>query len=515
MRDASKWPPAHATLFLLATAAWLYFTTFVFPSTPIFEGDVSPIFLHEAVRMLRGEVIYKDFFELLFPGIQYFYLEAIKLIGEQAWIANASLVLLGTSLAATVVSISRRVLDGKLVFLPSLLFLGFAFTTEPDPTHHWFSTLAVMAALALLLRERSPRRIIASGILCGIAMLFTQTAGPAAAFGIALFLVWEFRQKGQAWRHLAANQFRLWLPLFVTVAIPLAYIPARAGFRAFFNSTILFPATDFHDWFWNTPHVYLYEVPNIPGPLEIAAVALWLSIHVLIPAVYLVFLVRWLRLRKSEAAEPWDGLMLLTLVGLCLFASVVSSPSWLRLCSISFPGLIVLVWLTQKPNGEAAYFRRLLWTAAAAALVAQPLIAQTDWHGYLTTPAGREVFVNQDVFEKFKWMQEHTQPGDYMFQASDCSLYYLLKLNNPARAAFLTASGYTRASQVEETISSLEQRRVKYVLWSVWLDLPYPDRPGSFDAARLGPLRTYLRTHYHLVKNFGDPDYEQVWERNR
>ena len=37
--------------------------------------------------------------------------------------------------------------------------------------------------------------------------------------------------------------------------------------------------------------------------------------------------------------------------------------------------------------------------------VAQPLIAQTDWHGYLSTPAGREVFANRDVYEKFKWIR--------------------------------------------------------------------------------------------------------------
>ena len=111
-------------------------------------------------------------------------------------------------------------------------------------------------------------------------------------------------------------------------------------------------------------------------------------------------------------------------------------------------------------------------------------------------------------------MQERTSAGEYIFQAGDCSLYYLLKLNNPARATFLTASGYTRPEAVRDIVSSLENKRVRYVLWSVWLDVPYPDRPGPFDAARLAPLREYLRAHYRLVRNFGEPDYEQVWERN-
>ena len=164
--------------------------------------------------------------------------------------------------------------------------------------------------------------------------------------------------------------------------------------------------------------------------------------------------------------------------------------------------------------------RRLIAKLVAALLgivplAAQPLIAQTSWRGDLTTPTGREAFTSPDVYAKFKWLQQHTKPGDYMFQASDCSLYYLLELNNPARVAFLTASGYTRPEQVQETIQLLKEKRVRYVLWSVWLDVPFPDRPGSIDVKRLEPLREYLGTHYRLVRNFGEPDYEQVWERTK
>ncbi len=514
MKGTYKRTPVRSTLLFLAAAAWLYSTTFVFPNTPIFQGDVSPIFLHEAVRMLRGEFIYKDFFELLFPGIQYVYVALIKLVGVKAWIPNVMLVVLGTSLASTGVLISRRVLDGNLIYLPSALFLGFAFTSEPDPTHHWYSTLAVMAAMAVLMTNRNPSRLALAGALCGVATLFTQTSGTAAAFGIALFLFWEFRQKTPNWRQLLKLQVCLWLSLAVFTLGPVAYLVARAGFEPFYSSTILFPAKYFRLWFWNTPHVYLYEVPHLDGPLEIAAIGLWLSIHVLLPAVYLVFLARWLRLRRVQTAEPWDRLMLLSLVGLCLFISVTSSPSWLRLCSVSFPGMIVLVWLTRSSRTASNIFRRMLWTAGAAALAAQPLIAQTNWRGFLSTPAGREVFSTRDVYDKFKWMEHNTHPGDFMVQASDCSLYYLLELNNPARATFLTASAYTRPEQVRETLLSLENKRVRYVLWSVWLDVPYPDRPGPFDAARLAPIREYLRAHYRLVRNFGEPDYEQVWERN-
>lgn len=88
-------------------------------------------------------------------------------------------------------------------------------------------------------------------------------------------------------------------------------------------------------------------------------------------------------------------------------------------------------------------------------------------------------------------------------------------MRNPTRAPFLTLSGYTTPGQVQDVVAGLERSRPRYVLWCVWRDDPYPRNFVTFDGARLTPIRDYLRTHYHLVWNFGEPDYEQVWERNR
>lgn len=465
--------------------------------------------------MLRGEVIYRDFFELLLPGTQFLYTGLFKLLGVKAWIANAALIFLGTSLAWAGTAIARHVLDGKLTYLPSVLFLGFAFTTEPDATHHWYSTLAIMLALVAVMRERSCWRLAGAGTLCGVATLFTQSRGPAAILGLTLFLLWERHQKKQTWLHVMKAQASLWLPFLVTTLAAITYLIERAGFQQFFYCTVTFPLKYYRLWFWNTPWVYLTEVPVFPWPLQLPAVAIWLSVHLLLPLVYLLYLARWWRVAKARPGEPWDRLMLLSLVGLCLFLSVATSPSWLRLCSVSLPALIVLAWFVRSSGRLSVASRRLLWAIGAAVLVAQPVIAQTNWRAYLITPAGREAFADPDLYEKYRWVKEHAAPGDFLYQASDCNLYYLLELRNPTQVPFITASGYTRADQVREVVASLEKAQVRLVLWSVWLDIPYPGRPDHFDAARLSPIRAYLRTHYHLVWDFSSPDYEQVWERNR
>ena len=68
--------------------------------------------------------------------------------------------------------------------------------------------------------------------------------------------------------------------------------------------------------------------------------------------------------------------------------------------------------------------------------------------------------------------------------------------------------------EVQEVVEALEKSRARFVVWGLWLDAPRYEREKQFDPGHLAPIRDYLRAHYHLVRNFGEPDYEQVWQRN-
>jgi len=513
--NGTKTPAGRSTLyFLLGALGCLYLKSFILPHTPIVQGDSAPIYLLEAARMFQGEVIYRDFFEFALPGTQYTYLALFRLFGMQAWLPNAMFVLLGVGLAWAGVAISKRVLAGPYVFLPSVLFLGFAFISEPDPTHHWYSTLAVMVALAVLIEKRSRGRLAAAGLLCGLATLFTQNRGVPALAGLAFYLLWEWKSKKEDWRKLLRVQAFLVMPFLAITLATVAYFISKVGFERFFFSTVIFPLKYFPLWYWNTPQVYLTEVPVMPFILKLPALGVWFAIHLLLLLVYLLFLARWWRAAKARPEEPWDRLMLLSVVGLFLFLGVAFSPSWLRLCSVSLPAMIVFVWFVKSSSKHASVLTYLLWAVGTAVLAGQSVIAQVDWRAYLDTPAGRVAFHEPEVWEKFQWLRDRTRPGDFIFQASDCSLYYLLGLRNPAPLSFVTATGYTRPEQVRDVAEALERSRARFVVWGLWLDTPRHDPEKQFAPRRLTPIREYLRTHYHLVRNFGDPDYEQVWQRN-
>jgi len=496
---------------LVGGFACLFLQAFLLPYTPIYQGDTIPIFLLEARRMLEGEVMYRDFFEFTLPGIQAVCLLLFQLFGVRAWISAAMLVVLGVSLAWLGAALSRQVLKGKLVLLPSLLFLPFAFSSELDPTHHWYSTLTVMAALALLIETRSLPRIVAAGALCGLATVFTQNRGAAAILGIAIFLLWESRAKGQGWRWLLKAQTGLCAGFVVVMAPLVVHLIWKVGLQRFLFCVVTFPIKYYPYYYWNTPQVYMAELPDYPFWLELPAVGVWISMHLLLPLIYLLFFVRYLREAKTHPAEPWDRLMLLSTVGMCLFLGIAFSPNWMRLCSVSLPALIVFTWFLRPSGRLSRAFLRFFWVAALLVLVAQPAIVQTGWKGYLDSPVGRVAFLDPARYEKFRWLSAQTRSGDFFFAADDAAAYFLLGLRNPAQVSFLTATPYTRPEQVQNVVEMLEKHRVRFVLWSAWLDVPQGITRGTDP---LGPARAYLRTHYHPIRNFTDPELQQAWERN-
>ena len=499
-------------LLLLGCFVGLYLNSFIPPLSPIYQGDTSPIFLLEARRMLEGEMIYRDFFEFTFPGTQLVYLMLFKLLGPQLWIPSVMLVLLGVSLAGVGHLLSRQVVMGPNALLPSLLFVSLGFTSELDPNHHWYSMLAVLAAVAVVIVHRNFKRLALAGALCGLATFFTQNRGVVAALGFGVFLIWQHLAQKRDWRWLLRAELCFFATFFATISASLAYFISRVGLKRLLECVVVFPLKYFGQWFWQNPSVYMTEVPSFSGWLEWPALGIFLFIHGLIPLVYLLFLVRYLRDRRTHPDEPWDRLMLINIIGLFLFLGIASAPNWFRLCSVSIPALILLIWLLKSEAGIARVIATMLWVVGVLVLVAQSIMTQTSWQGYLETPVGSTVFLDPDRYDKFRWLAKRTRPGDFFYQADDVDLYFPLGLRNPAAVYFLTPSGFTRPDQVQNAAEALEMHQVRFVVWSAWLDVSRPENKGK---DHLSPLRAYVRQHYHLVRTFPGPDLHEAWERNR
>lgn len=501
----------HATRVTIAILTggfiFLYLNLFYLPNTPIhlFVDQVTQLL--DARRMLNGQAIYRDFFQVTPPGTQVVYLFLFKFFGVRTWIPNAMLVVLGISIAWLIILISRKVIPGKTAFLAAVLFLIVPFRSQFDATHHWYSTFMVMAALAVLIEARTPARLAGAGALLGLSTCFTQMRGLPAVVAVALFLIWEGRRKGYRLGTFWRLQFHLWWSYVAVVVGFNAYFVWQTGLGKYLYDTILFGIRYYGASAWNTYRVYMIDVPHLHPWYRLPALAIFLSIHLLIPLIYILFFVRYWTTERKNAAEPWDRLMLLSITGFFLFLGMAPAPSWLRICAVSPPGVILFAWFWNSPGK----FRRLrikaIWILVILVAVGECAEREIRWHKDITLPTGRLALINPEMLDEFQYLLRRTSPGDYLF--GNDMFDYLLDLRDPARVPYVVRSDYTRPSQVHNVIQGLETHHVKFVLLASNDAMPPPRFGGTNN---LAPLQDYLNKHYHFVKAFADG--EMLWERN-
>jgi hypothetical protein len=171
------------------------------------------------------------------------------------------------------------------------------------------------------------------------------------------------------------------------------------------------------------------------------------------------------------------------------------------------PGAILLLWLIGQGGGSRRAALGILWAGIICLALTQTFLAHHQPYAISKFPAGWTA-TSPSRDNELRWIADHTHPGDLFFQAGWPGVYLPLQLRNPV---FLDAVGTgigTRPEFVQRSIEQLDERRVRYILWSQLLD-PADNRDLSTDS--LSPLRAYLRGHYKRVQVFANR--EEIWER--
>jgi hypothetical protein len=491
-------------LTLLACGTFLYLQMFVLPATPRIASGDQAIYLHHATRMLEGQLIYRDYDHFTLPGTDVLYATLFRLFGVRAWIPQAMLVLIGVINAWLGIVISRKLLTGGMIFLPSLLFLTLPFSSYPDATHHWYSALAAVAALASAIETRSVVRMACAGALWGLGTCFSQSTA-LGTIGFALFLLWERPRNGEPWGLLFRKEASLFGSFLATVALFNSYFVWKVGLKRLLYCTVVFVAKYYSADRFNTWRVYLREWPSVhswPNWVDLPA---WPFVHILVPWVYIFFFLFYRLAGRSRSELAWERLMLVNITGLSLFLAIASAPAYNRMYTVSLPAILLLVWFASSLVALGRILSPILWTMIVGLAILKPIVTQTRWKAYLDLPTVRTAFFQPEVYEKTKWVAERTRPSEYFF--GDQLLCFALALRNPARVPFLRPTDYTRPEEVQDVIQALREHQVGFVSWYGGLDVP--DK-GVGD--HLAPLRLYLRDHYHVGKTFSNGD--KIWEHN-
>lgn len=365
-----------------------------------------------------------------------------------------------------------------------------------------------MAALAVLIEERSPRRLVLAGALCGLSAWFNQSRGPAGLMGFAIYLLWESYQAKRTWRSLLGQQALLCGSFVGTLVGLSSYFVWKAGLERFLYCSVVFVMKYLPLSYGNGWNAYGADMPSFDHWYSATAPGTWLSIHLLVPLVYLLFFFRAWRERVRHPKEPWDRLMLVSVVGLFLFLGVAPAATQERLTTVSLPALILLVWFAKWSGKLERVVLLLLWVLALGLVAMETRSTQTHSYETLDLPAGRIAFFHPSDVEVFRWFLAHARPSDFLF-GDHPGTNFGLRLRNPAQVDFdwVTETDYTRPEQVQNVVETLEAKQVRWVEWVAETE------PSGQPGDHLGPLRSYLHTHYHVAKSFYDGEV-QVLERN-
>jgi hypothetical protein len=494
-------------LILLAYPAYLYLNLFTLRGIPHYIIGDDGLFVLDGLRMGAGQWIYRDFFQFNAPGIDYVFFFAFKLFGARTWVPNLVTLLIGTLLSWLTLHLTRRIMPLRWAHLTTAFFVIFIYGRWLDATHHWISLFIILLAIRVLLPDRSPSRLLIAGALLGTATFFTQTAGVAAwlAFAVALF----YDQPPSISRYAMLKKQASLLLTAVPIWFLLSLQTIRhAGWHTLWYFQAVFPQRYEVRVDSNPISIFLRDFPHEISFLNIENAVFYLLLICTTPIALCVLL--WQRRKHRSQPHPErTPIVMLTAVGFLLMATVVTRPTWIRLYAVLLPSLIIFVLALARSLRTRPRLSRLLiallWFAVILSGLRQTKLNRATYNSIASLPAGKIALQHQDA-DEFRFLAEHTHPGDLFFQAFAVHLYLPLALNSPVYMDYLRQSPVTRPEFLANAIHALDVNHVHYISLRPPADITF--NPAY--SHHLDPLYTWIEAHYNRVQRF--PSNEELWE---
>jgi 4-amino-4-deoxy-L-arabinose transferase-like glycosyltransferase len=430
------------------------------------------LFLYEATRILRGEVIYRDFFEISAPLAHYLLALAFALFGAQLVVARALMAALQAGIAVLIFASMRRLgVRRALAVAATLVDLPLAYIAMSQASPHWFGTALTVALLAALLHPRWRERIGWLGAGVGVLLITQHQKGVVIGAAVAALVALD---------SLLPRWYRLPVPRLgrqaarYTMGIAAVIVPAAtallaaAGPEHVYAALIRFPLQGYRAY-----HASRAWGANLLGPTRGVGGELlrWL------PAFAALTLVSGLlgaaRRRDPETAR---ARLVAGVFGCAVLLSIAYNPDAVHVALIA--PLLLVAAAERVEAGLAALERRrggrvagaLLAPALAAAAVL--LLAQTLEFRRSAYPVRGDTRLGPidfsdtselqllDALEKELRGTPIREVFGYPYYAS---LYLLAGADNPTRFQILIP-GYNLPAHFAEAILALETRQTPYVV---------------------------------------------------
>ena len=423
-------------------------------------------YLGHGLRILDGQVIYRDFFEFLAPLTSYLAAWLFAATGPSILSARLLVTLLVAIAAGLLARLAARLeVTGAGVLLPGLLVAAVGYSAVPGYSHHWIVLVPTLGALLAAMSgadDDAPPWTpwLAAGACAGVACLTMQSDGLALAGALGGWLVLEGLFGPTPATTLARRAAGLAAGALAVVAPAFGYLAWQQALGAAYTDT----------WWWTHAHYripgglndvyYMVDLPTLVPTLDphfrlwrwyvnagVVLGVLWLPVALAgLSAVRLAMLVR--ARRQGERWTPATArLALVALASLAVLAVLVRGRADFAhdLYYMPLPWLYAtaLAWrLGRRLQAEPP----LPWLGAAALVgfgLAGLLLAgaaMADDPALRPRAGGIDAAFRRDPVVRY--LHEHARPGDRMAAFPYGGEFYLYGGVRPAtRFTFMLLPG--------------------------------------------------------------------------
>lgn len=479
-----------AIVFLAAVRYWLWY--FDRNANLLDEGSTAA----QALRVLNGELIYRDFFTVVTPGSYYTVAWLFHVFGPGLMVLRWTALATGLGILLTTLVIARRVMSWPFAAAAALLTTVWGwFLVTPN----FYSLQAALLALVALwcclryLDNGRVRWILIAGVVMGLTALVKQNVGAYAAIAIVASL-WLSRDRSV--RATAAFIGGMCIPVLPTL---LWLVLSGAG-PYLYESWVYYPLAKYPERF-ALPYPSFFE--PLPGH---GAFERWVRLVIYLPVVVYpltaLVLIRAREHRRAVTAIALMGLLLLLQswpradVPHILFGL---QPTFILLAYLSYVGsrgravttvvmlmpMLLLLWNGyQRTDWEYANYVAYLKADRARGVATVPIDAQ------------RIDLVTQ-------YIRANTAPDEPIFVVPwAAGFYFLTDRANATRTDFML---FDDPEAYPCLLARLDERRPKYVIYGYTWDV---DNRHFRDYA--APIDAYIRSRYAIED---EVDGYEIWRR--
>lgn len=458
------------------------------------------IFIDGSLRVLAGQVPYRDFFILMGPGSFWLQAAVLKLFGVSFAVSHLVNIFDIALMTACICWLASGRVKWSLAVWTSAAFLLVAIA-DPGaaiPTHRWDS--AAFATLAVTLLAESPGPIAGAIAGCAIAAAAWMTPPIGIVAPVVLPFLWNEHRRA-SWSFIAGAA--------VTGLAGVAVLTAQEAWPAIMQQMA-----------WNREHysgsnwvLYGSRVGgwgsffgNIASPDWIvrASIGLALISPAIVPlAVTGRWLFKWRQLPALWIAGGW-ALLISTLPRFDSAHILYVSPVFFAMAAIQIAEL----------QQRAAQIAIRVVTTIAMLAVGMFLTLDALQSFRIETAVGP---VRAPKYERdlMLFLNAHVRQGDTLFvYPYKPILYFLTGTTNPTRYSYLQP-GMMGPDDETRVLADLELAPPEHIL----VQEMHPDQilrvwPSTdMTRVRYTRLEDFFHTHYRVVSSLPPPDGGKSWMR--